>query len=250
MTPGNDEARSHYAALLARNYAWMAGGMDPGIANNLRFLKEHAITPAGNGTAVDLGAGCGFSSIALASGGFSVVAVDFSEPMLDTLSRQTGDLPIRIIHADILEFTLWVDLHPELIACMGDTLTHLPDMSAVQDLIRHCAHELMHGGKIILSLRDYSREPEGTSAIIPVRRDPDRIFVCRLDYGKEKVRVTDILYSLEYGKWTRAAGSYPKLRIAPEVLTTIITAEGLVVLEMTGEPGMITIIAKKPGIPS
>jgi hypothetical protein len=129
---------------------------------------------------------------------------------------------------------------------MGDTITHLPDMAAVKNLIRHSADELVPGGKMVCSFRDYSREPEGSSTVIPVCRDPDRIFLCRLDYAGEMIRVTDILYTRESGPWTRAAGTYPKIRIAPEALTAIMSDVGLVTEDSEAESGMITIIAKKP----
>jgi SAM-dependent methyltransferase len=246
MIPDNTEVQSHYAALLARNYIWMAGGIESNIAKNTRFFKDHAISPSGTGIAIDLGAGCGFQSIPLASAGFAVVAVDFSREMLEILKQHAGTLPVRTVTADILTFTSWTGLHPELIICMGDTLTHLPDMQAVRDLIRQCFQELVPEGKLVLSFRNYSREPDGSTVIIPVRRDPGRIFVCRLDFGREAVRVTDILYSEEFGIWVRAAGSYPKLRSDPEVLISLMTGEGLDIRELFAESGMITIIAQKP----
>jgi SAM-dependent methyltransferase len=220
--------------------------MEANIANNDRFFTGQGITPFGIGRAVDLGAGCGFQAIPLASAGFEVVAVDFSRQMLDTLAEHAGSLPIRIICADILSFPAWTGRNPELITCMGDTLTHLPDGAAVRTLIRRCATELSPGGKLILSCRDYSREPEGAVDIIPIRRDPDRTFLCRLEYGRETVRVTDILYIRESGTWVRAAGSYPKLRLPADLLAGQLADEGCMVTSSKGIPGMMTLIAEKP----
>ena len=245
MSPEHTEARSHYAALLAHNYVWIAGGFESNIMGNTRFFTDHSIRPAGCGTAIDLGAGCGFQSIALACTGFDVVAVDFSQPMLDLLTQHAGALPVGTVCSDIILFESWTGRSPELIVCMGDTLTHLPDVPAVHNLIRQCAAELPPGGKFIVSFRDYSGDPEVTPVIIPVRRDPGRIFVCRLEYEKEIVRVTDILYTRESGKWIRVAGTYPKLRLAPERIAGIMTNEGFFITEMMAASSMTMIIAKK-----
>jgi SAM-dependent methyltransferase len=245
MIPEHDAARSHYAKLLARNYVWMAGGMDTNIVDNIRFFSGQSLIPAGSGIAIDLGAGCGFQSVALASAGYRVIAVDFSQPMLDLLPQPAGTLPVTKVCADLLSFEAWAGHSPELIVCMGDTLTHLPDAAAARNLIRHCAAELAPGGKLILSLRDYSQDPEGTTKIIPVRRDSGRIFVCRLDYDRETVRVTDILYTHESGKWIRAAGTYPKLRLAPGITADLITTGGLVITGTLTTSGMTTILAEK-----
>jgi SAM-dependent methyltransferase len=245
MIPDPECVLPHYETFLARNYIWMAGGWEDSCEKNRRFFSRHGIMPARGGVAIDLGAGCGFQSVPLARAGFHVNAVEFSRQMLAVLAQHTGDLPVEKIPGNILAFGAWSGRKPELITCMGDTLTHLPDLSAVHDLIRQCAHELVPGGKILFSFRDYSREPEGTVAVIPVRRDADRIFLSRLEYGRDGARVEDILYSRESGPWVRAASTYPKIRIAPEALMTMITDEGLAAQEPAEESGMVTIIAEK-----
>jgi len=237
---------SHYETMLAGNYVWVAGGWKSCCERNRDFFATRTIIPSRGGSAIDLGAGCGFQSIPLAEAGFRVTAVEFSRQMLAVLERQTGDLPIRAIRADILSLEAWAGRRPELITCMGDTLTHLPDNAAIEKLIRQGAGELVPKGKIILSFREYSWQPEGSEEIVPVRRDPDRIFLCKLEYDRDTVRVTDILYTRQSGTWTRSAGTYTKLRLAPEVLVSLITVSELALLEQTTESGMVTIIAEKP----
>jgi SAM-dependent methyltransferase len=240
-----DAVRTQYDTLLGRTYVWMAGGMEANAGWCRALLGRHAIVPVGTGTAVDLGAGCGFQSIPLAGLGFRVTAVDFSGEMLGILAEQRGSLPITIVRADILEFRAWTGTAPEVIVCMGDTLPHLPDMDAVRALLQQCARELTKGGKLLVSLRDYSQEPEGSVAVIPVRRDSDRIFLCRLVYGKDRVDVTDILYSRHSGQWGRFSGSYPKLRIAPDLLRRLLEDRGLPVVAEERSGGLTTLIADK-----
>lgn len=245
MFPVPGDALSHYDTLLARNYAWMAGGFDARIADNARFFESLAIRPSGSGTAIDLGAGCGFQAIPLAAAGFHVVAVDFSRQMLDILLQHADPARVRVIATDIRSTGAWAGNNPELIVCMGDTLTHLPDMASVDALLRQCARELLPGGRMILTFRDYTAQPVETPVIIPVRRDPDRIFLCRLDYTTDRVLVTDILYAKESGTWNRAAGSYPKLRLAPDHVAGFLEREGMVVTREPIPSGSIAIHAGK-----
>lgn len=245
MTRDPVTTRAHYDTLLAKNYLWMAGGFENNCERNRTFFSAQGITPEGTGIAVDLGAGCGFQSVPLAGAGFSVVAVDFSQQMLDILRQHATTPRVRTVWEDILSFRSWAGQNPELITCMGDTLTHLPGPDAVRGLLRQCANELTPGGKLVISCRDYSPEPTGSTQVIPVRRDADRIFLCRLDYDLDCVRVTDILYSRESGSWERVFGTYRKTRIAPGMLAGIMADEGFHITFCEVRSGMITIIGKK-----
>lgn len=242
---GEGAVQDHYDTLLARHYVWMMGGWDRNIAHYHRFFSDHAIRPAGNGIALDLGAGCGFGSLALAGAGFRVISVDLSHHMLDILEQEATNLPVRTVHADILDFLAGCMEEPELITCMGDTLTHLPDTGSVERLVRQCSRTVQNGGTFIISFRDYSHEPAGLTAVIPVQRDPDRIFFCRLDYQDDRVRVTDILYARTSGRWERVAGTYHKLRISPDFLSGMLTREGFRIRARKVQDGMVTLIGHK-----
>ncbi|HEX3000969.1 MAG TPA: class I SAM-dependent methyltransferase, partial [Methanoregula sp.] len=219
-----------------------AGGFDANMTKNRAFFAARGIIPASTGVAIDIGAGCGFAAIPLAEAGFRVTAVDFCLPLTEEL-RCHATSPVEIIAGDILDFPCWAGRTPELITCTGDTLTHLPDTGAVRDLLLQCHDELVPGGKLVLSLRDYSGEPEGGITVIPVRRDEDRIFLCRLEYRKNWVRVMDILYSRQSGRWQRDLGTYTKIRIAVGHLRKELEVAGFLVEECRAEQGVITAIA-------
>lgn len=245
MTSPAHRVKEHYDRFLAREYAWMAGGFAANGEKSRAFLAGQGIRPSGTGQAIDLGAGCGFVTIPLLNAGFCVTAVDFCEPLLEELRLHAASPDVRTIAGDIMDFPLWAGKNPELIVCMGDTLTHLPDTDAVVRLIRQCHEELAPGGRLVLSLRDYSREDEGSVVVIPVRRDADRIFLCRLLYSANRVGVTDILYSRGSGSWERSAGEYGKLRIAPAFLERELGRAGFrIVVNAVGD-GHITTIAEK-----
>ena len=242
MQPRSRSAQDHYNRFLAGQYAWMAGGFEFNVRKNQDFFAEHGIRPAGTGVAIDLGAGCGFAAIPLAEAGFRVTAVDFCRPLLDDLVRHAPE--IATVEGDILDFPLWAGREPELIVCMGDTLTHLPHAGSVLDLLRQCYAELVPGGKLVLSLRDYTMGVKGETVVIPVRRDEERIFLCRLEYGEESVGVTDIVYSHQTGIWERSASSYEKIRIKPAFLLRALEHAGFRIDDPIVSEGLVTIIAE------
>jgi SAM-dependent methyltransferase len=241
---GTANAKVHYDTFLAEHYSWLCGGYKEQVAKNRQFFAAHDIFPGGSRVAIDLGAGCGFQSVPLAGLGFFVIALDTCLPLLDELCRNAGDLPVQIIAADMLDFPSWAGRHPELITCMGDTLTHLPDLRSVDNLIRHCSAELEPGGKLVLVLRDYSKNLPETKDCFPVRRDPDRIFLCSPEYHEDTVTVKDILYSRVEGCWRRDEGRYPKIRISTEHLDRMLRAAGFTP-GFSAAGNIISIIATK-----
>jgi len=238
-------ARNHYDAFLAGKYAWMAGGTDEQIRESTDFFRTHGIVRGAGRAAIDLGAGCGFQAIPLARAGFAVTAVDFCGSLLDELRQHSGSLPIVTLAEDIRNSASWTGLHPALIVCMGDTLTHLSSMAEVRDLVVQCASQLGPGRTLVLSFRDYTREPPEGVVVIPVRRGKEGIFLCRLEFHPGSVSVRDILYSRRNGRWGRECGEYAKIRIDPAMLNGILEAAGFSIGYLSTENGTVTIIARR-----
>ena len=128
---------------------------------------------------------------------------------------------------------------------MGDTLTRLPALADVEELIRQSFSELGPGGRLVLSLRDYSSLPEGTVECIPVRRDDTRIFLCKLTYLETTVTVEDVLYSRTDDSWQRDAGTYTRIRIPPEYLARSVRNAGFTLQFCEVHDGITIIIGMK-----
>ena len=128
---------------------------------------------------------------------------------------------------------------------MGDTLTSLQSQTEAGDLVRQCFSELDIGGRRVLTLRDYSQEPDGSGVVIPVLRDKERIFLSRLKCHADTLTVQDILYSRGRGIWERTAGEYTKIRIDSETLCRMLTGAGFGIEYSSVNDGMITVIARK-----
>jgi 2-polyprenyl-3-methyl-5-hydroxy-6-metoxy-1,4-benzoquinol methylase len=197
------DTKQHYENHLATYYSWMFGDFDAKLNENQRFFQSHDIRPLSSKVCIDLGAGCGFQSIPLAKIGFKVKAIDFSEKLLDELKSKSSGLDIESIENDILNFDAYSGYDPELIVCMGDTISHLDSPGSVQELIGNSHKILLKNGKLVMTFRDLTFELKEEDRFIPVNSDNDRIFTCFLEYQPDYVKVFDIIHERKNGKWTQ-----------------------------------------------
>jgi SAM-dependent methyltransferase len=238
-------AAAHYETLLGPVYSWMLGDIDAALAQSAAELDELQL-PSRGGVALDLGAGFGLHAIPLGRRGFGVTAIDSCAVLLDELRARGAALPIRSIQADLLEFGAFITEPPAVILCMGDTLTHLQTLSAVESLLAAVAHALAPAGVFATTFRDYAtRTLEGDRRFILVRADERRILTCFLEYGEHVVTVYDLLNQCENGRWRQAVSSYPKLRLAPEWVASKLIENGLTVRRDTSPNGMVRIVGRK-----
>jgi 2-polyprenyl-3-methyl-5-hydroxy-6-metoxy-1,4-benzoquinol methylase len=236
---------NHYANHLGPLYTWMVGDIDAALSRSDKELAALPLPSKAGATAVDLGAGFGLHAIPLARRGFSVVAIDSYAPLLGELTARQGTLPIRTVTANLLDFRAHVAGPADVIVCMGDTLTHLPDRSSVEFLCEEVAAALAAGGLFVATFRDYVSTPlAGDSRFILVRSDAERVMTCFLEYADTTLTVHDLVHEREGAIWRLRVSSYPKLRLPPHWLAERLTALGLEVRrDTTG--GMTRIAARK-----
>jgi hypothetical protein len=243
MAAGTDE---HYESHLAPVYVWMVGGLEAAVARGQAEVDAVCPRPAKSDWAVDLGAGFGMHAIPLADLGYSVLAIDSSRILLDSMQSHLGTRPITTVRDDLLSFRRHLKAPAALIMCMGDTLTHLPDKQSVEGLFADVAEALAGGGTFIATFRDYSTALVGPKRFIPVRSDSNRIMTCFLEYHEDSVMVYDILNERDGSEWRQRISGYRKLRLAPDWVTKAIEATGLQVRKEQGTAGMARLIAKRP----
>lgn len=237
-------ASKHYEDLLAEVYSWMSGDFEERVNQTREFFIKHNIKPSiKNSSAADLGSGHGIQSAALASLGFTVTAIDQSNYLLNELKILTGG-NVNIINGDISIYK-YSEINPEVIICMGDTLTHLNSKEEVCTLIINAYNGLIKGGRFVLSYRELDNELTGTGRFIHVKSDDYRILTCFLEYFDEYVMVTDILYTRENEKWNLKTGSYPKLRLEREFIFNSLKNAGFSINFSEQINGMLHIISEK-----
>lgn len=240
----NEKVKEHYDTLLAEVYSWMAGDFREKVNQTIEFFIKSNIKPSSTHLVIDLGSGHGIQSAALTEIGFDVTAVDFSEKLLLELKQNTAN-KVKTINADIAEFTYPAEIKPELIACMGDTMTHLKSFNEVKSLINNAAENLHTNGKLVLSYRDLSAELTGTSRFIQVKSEESRIFTCFLEYFDSYVNVNDILHEKINDKWQMKVSSYPKLKLPLTEIQRIIEGCGLLIKFSGVIQGMNYIVSEK-----
>jgi SAM-dependent methyltransferase len=236
----------HYDEVLSDVYAWMYGGFDAALARFTDFFESHGVVPRGSGRAIDLGAGCGFQSIPLASLGFAVTAIDIDRKLLAELRAHADSADITIVHADLLRFDEHVRPAAELVVCMVDTLLHLPAKADVSALFAKVGAALEPGGRFIVSFRDLSRDATELDRFIPVRSDDTTIFTCFLEYEPETVKVHDLVHrKQEDGRWAFFKSFYRKLRLAQSWVEAELVRAGFSNVEASVERGFVTIVATR-----
>ena len=237
----------HYARHLGPIYIWMVGELDAAFARSDAQFEDLALPSKAGSTAVDLGAGFGLHAIPLARRGFSVLAIDSYRPLLQELGERAGALPIRTVNTDLLGFRAYLNAPADVIVCMGDTLTHLPNHSAVASLFENVAAALDRGGLFVATFRDYESTPlQGDARFILVRGDEEKILTCFLEYGDTTVTVHDLLHYREGRSWRFRASSYPKLRLSPRWAVQQLSSLGFSVVRDILPGGMIRIVARVP----
>lgn len=232
----------HYRNLLAECYGWSLGGLDTAVVRNSALLRSLGFGEVAAGRALDLGAGNGAQSIPLASLGYQVTAVDSSSALLQELAAAAEhDIDTRL--GDMRDLSLWHEEDYDLIVCMGDSLTHLPELSDVYAVLDAASVSLRVGGALLLSFRDYSQPlATGCSRFIPVRSDDDRVMMCVIEPSGPHLNVTDVVHDrLNDGSWEMRVGTYQKVRIAPDRLVTHLEGVGLTLEERRSERGMILL---------
>lgn len=236
--------KEHYDNHLGAIYSWMIGDFQKKSSEFLQFLQTNDVCPKYNRIAIDLGAGNGIQTVAMAEMGFQVNAFEFNQHLLKELKENSENRRIEIFEDDLENFHTY-EQEAELIICCGDTISHLFSMDDVTKLILNIHKVLCKNGRIILSFRDCFQELKGNDRFIEVKSDKDRILTCFLEYDHHYVNVTDILYERVNDVWEQKISTYPKVRIFTFDIEDLLEEVGFTIEYNQILNGLTTIIAKK-----
>jgi SAM-dependent methyltransferase len=239
------DAKRHYEALLGPIYAWSVSRTGDPVARAAAWLERHELLC--HDTYLDLGAGFGAHALALLGVEKQVTAVDFDPTLVAELQRAAAPYASHLLleREEMLDFlrrgsgATW-----DVILCVGDTLTHLPTVAAVAELVGRAARSLSDPGRLALSYRDSTRfAAEGVERFREVASDGERTMHCLLEpLDDGHLRVTDIVTEVgPDGPRTRLS-DYVKLRLAPDDIVALAANAGLVLERRSEDAGMTTLI--------
>jgi 2-polyprenyl-3-methyl-5-hydroxy-6-metoxy-1,4-benzoquinol methylase len=237
--------KEHYDNHLGNFYSWYTGDFDKNMESFKAFCVDNNIKPHDSKCAIDLGAGNGIQTIAMANLGFKVKAIDFNYQLITELKSKIGNSSIEVFNDDIRFVSKYSKPQPELVVCCGDTLTHLGSMAEVEKLIKDTFAILTPNGKLILTFRDYSTALEDTNRFIPVKSDSQKILTCFIEYFDDKLRVTDLLHEFVKDEWVQKVSSYYKIRIGREQVLGMLGDSGFKINYDNVTNRIITIIGQK-----
>jgi len=240
---GVTSVREHYDLVLGEHYSRMFGDFDAKVAEQRALLERLGVAASqGGATAVDLGCGSGFQSIALARLGFRVMAIDFSQALLAELRDRARGLAVEAVAGDIRDVVRLVAAPVELVVCMGDTLAHLEGEDDLSRVFDGAAARLAAGGRLVLTFRDLSGELRDLDRAIPVHASDALVMACFLEYEPTTVKVHDLIWVRQPDGWRFRKGVYRKLRLAPEAVTTRLERAGFAVDRHQAAAGMVALV--------
>ncbi|KAJ1342545.1 hypothetical protein BSLG_002863 [Batrachochytrium salamandrivorans] len=241
---GLKQVRAHYEALLSEHYTWTFGGSAAKFKINYALLKELLEgTPGPHLHASLESAGyTGFQTLPLLQLGYRVKAVDASEALLAELAHEAAavcpDAVSRLqrVCGDILDSSNFIyeqeqedsrcsslpppavtASSPELIVCMGDTLTHLASIAEVNALLADAYAALVPGGRLIVQFRDLTQPLHGTDRFIP-----------------------------GIGAWELCKSWYKKLGLTSNYVSMLMQSHGFHVVLADNDGGMVLLMAVHP----
>jgi len=235
--------RDHYDKVLAEHYSRMFGDFEAKVAEQRALLERLGITAVGRAeTAIDLGCGSGFQSLALARLGFQVIAIDFSQRLLAELKDRARGLPVEVIAGDICDVAALMPKEVRLAVCMGDTLSHLERETDLARVFEGVATRLATGGRLVLTFRDLSGELRDLDRAIPIYAGDKLVMTCFLEYEPHTVKVHDLIWVRENDGWRFRKGVYRKLRLAPAEVTEYLERAGFTVEQHQAPAGMVALV--------
>jgi SAM-dependent methyltransferase len=232
--------REHYDEVLSPYYSRIFGDFETKVGEQQSLLERLGTRAVHRDSiAVDLGCGSGFQSIALARLGFRVLAIDFCRRLVEELNERACGFSVDAMTGDIRDVGALAPSGVDVVACMGDTLSHLEHMEDLDRVFEGSASRLAAGGRLILTFRDLSAELRELDRFITLCGSDDLIMTCFLEYETLTVKVHDLIWVRQPDGWQFRKGVYRKLRLAPAVVVDRLENSGSPSRGMRRRPGWL-----------
>lgn len=198
----------------------------------LSFIKKRAKDKK---KILDLAAGTGNYSIALAKEGYDVVAVDLDSEMVRKIEKKARNegIKIRAISMDMKEIDKLEDKF-DLIFCIGNSLVHLENIKEIGEVVSKLYNLLKKGGVLIIQIINYDRIVEKNIKELPTIDKPEEEIKFIRDYEEKSGKIlfkTKLIVKKGEEVYENCVSLYPLLS---KDLENILKASGFNSIETYG----------------
>lgn len=240
--------RDHYDKLLGHYYHYFAPTLDDalisleslGIPKAGKAGKAKAAGYRGTGKALDLGCGTGIYTEALRELGYDAAGIDTCQVLVD--KARVAYPECYFGESDILSYQ--PKLPVDVCLMLGDTVAHMPSLTAINALVKSMAEHIAPGGVWLTTFTEFE-ERKGAERFVDVVASDDLTLSCFLEREGDYYLTTDLVRVKTNG-WRLEKSRYRKLIIKPAMLSELFTAVGFSVEVVTAEHNMTAVIARKP----
>lgn len=242
--------RDHYEKLLGHYYHYFAPTLDDalislealGIPKAAKATRAaQAVGAAGsNARALDLGCGTGVYTEALRELGYDAAGIDTCQVLVD--KARVAYPECYFAESDILSYQ--PKLPVDVCLMLGDTVAHMPSLTAINALVKSMADHIAPGGVWLTTFTEFE-ERKGAERFVDVVASDDLTLSCFLEREGDYYLTTDLVRVKTNG-WRLEKSRYRKLIIKPAMLSELFAAVGFSAEVVTAEQNMTAVIARKP----
>lgn len=187
---------------------------------------------------LDLAAGTGNYSIALAELGCKVTAVDLDEQMIYSLNRKAcrEKLDIKAYLMDMKDIDSLKGEKYDLILCIGNSIVHLDSLEEIKELINKMYSLLNDNGILIIQTVNYDRILKYNVKQLPIidRSEKGVKFIRKYDFKNNKVLFNGRLIVDECGRENVFDNTVELFPLQSEDLTNALKGIGMKDIEVYG----------------
>jgi ubiquinone/menaquinone biosynthesis C-methylase UbiE len=160
----------------------------PAGEEQVSFLKEIAGKPPK--AVLDIACGSGGYSVELAKLGYQVTASDLDKEMLNRLDckASAGELPIKLLHANMLDLESKLTDKYNLAFCIGNSIVHLENLQQIQKFLAGARNLLQPDGGLVIQIINFDRILLRDIKSLPLIEDKKSglTFERNYDYDRQK----------------------------------------------------------------
>lgn len=181
---------------------------------------------------VDLACGTGSLCEELFQLGYDVIGVDISEQMLGQAMSKPHSEEITYLHQNMTELDLWGQA--DAIVCTLDSINHLPNVQAVNEVLEKAGQFVYKGGLFIFDINTVYKHREVLDNNTFVYDEPNVYCIWQNHLNED----SSVDISLDFfikdsdGKYTRAGEDFSEIAVEESVIDCAVEKNGFEIIKV------------------